>query len=106
MVIACVDSRVCPSNVLGLQPGETFMIRNVANLVPPLQVWLICLNFNVVKTFYLLPIMTVFHCFQNGPSETNAALEFAVNTLEVRYTDVFSMIFLAYVCKMLNVSTF
>ncbi|KDO81158.1 hypothetical protein CISIN_1g020134mg [Citrus sinensis] len=56
MVIACADSRVCPSYILGLQPGETFMIRNVANLVPPLE---------------------------NGPSETNAALEFAVNTLEV-----------------------
>ncbi|XP_044475305.1 beta carbonic anhydrase 6, mitochondrial-like isoform X7 [Mangifera indica] len=56
MVIACVDSRICPSNILGFQPGETFMIRNVANLVPPIH---------------------------NGPSETNAALEFAVNTLEV-----------------------
>lgn len=38
MVIACADSRVCPSYILGLQPGETFMIRNVANLVPPLEV--------------------------------------------------------------------
>ncbi|XP_065634136.1 beta carbonic anhydrase 5, chloroplastic isoform X2 [Quercus suber] len=56
MVIACADSRVCPSNILGFQPGEAFMIRNVANLVPPLE---------------------------HGPSETNAALEFAVNTLEV-----------------------
>ncbi|XP_024028824.1 beta carbonic anhydrase 5, chloroplastic-like isoform X2 [Morus notabilis] len=56
MVIACVDSRVCPSNILGFRPGEAFMIRNVANFVPPLE---------------------------NGPSETNAALEFAVNTLQV-----------------------
>lgn len=56
MVIACADSRVCPSNVLGFQPGEAFMIRNVANLVPP---------------------------FESGPSETNAALEFAVNSLLV-----------------------
>lgn len=38
MVIACADSRVCPSNILGFQPGEAFMIRNVANLVPPLEV--------------------------------------------------------------------
>eukprot|EP00258_Populus_trichocarpa_P040058 XP_024456077.1 beta carbonic anhydrase 5, chloroplastic isoform X3 [Populus trichocarpa] len=38
MVIACVDSRVCPSNILGFQPGEAFMVRNVANLVPPLEV--------------------------------------------------------------------
>ncbi|XP_043702829.1 beta carbonic anhydrase 5, chloroplastic isoform X2 [Telopea speciosissima] len=57
MVIACADSRVCPSNILGFQPGEAFMIRNVANLVPP---------------------------FERGPSETNAALEFAVNSLEVK----------------------
>ncbi|CAJ1961336.1 unnamed protein product [Sphenostylis stenocarpa] len=56
MVIACADSRVCPSNILGFQPGEAFMIRNIANLVPT---------------------------FESGPSETNAALEFAVNTLLV-----------------------
>ncbi|KAG1342278.1 putative PE-PGRS family protein [Cocos nucifera] len=51
------DSRVCPSDVLGFQPGEAFTIRNVANLVPP---------------------------FQRGASETSAALEFAVNSLEAR----------------------
>ncbi|XP_038885513.1 beta carbonic anhydrase 5, chloroplastic-like isoform X2 [Benincasa hispida] len=56
MVISCVDSRVCPSNILGFQPGEAFTVRNVANIVPP---------------------------WENGPTETNAALEFAVNTLEV-----------------------
>ncbi|OMO57624.1 Clathrin adaptor, mu subunit [Corchorus olitorius] len=55
MVIACADSRVCPSTILGFKPGEAFMIRNVANLVPPIE---------------------------NGPSETNAALEFAVKTLQ------------------------
>lgn len=38
MVIACADSRVCPSNILGFQPGEAFTVRNVANLVPPFQV--------------------------------------------------------------------
>jgi len=38
MVIACADSRVCPSNILGFQPGEAFMIRNIANLVPPMKV--------------------------------------------------------------------
>lgn len=31
-------SRVCPSYVLGFQPGEAFTIRNVANLVTPVQV--------------------------------------------------------------------
>ncbi|XP_022762401.1 beta carbonic anhydrase 5, chloroplastic-like isoform X2 [Durio zibethinus] len=56
MVIACADSRVCPSNILGFQPGEAFMVRNVANLVPT---------------------------YESGPSETNAALEFAVNSLGV-----------------------
>ncbi|KAG0497615.1 hypothetical protein HPP92_002306 [Vanilla planifolia] len=56
MVIACADSRVCPSRILGFQPGEAFMVRNVANLVPP---------------------------YEHGSSETSAALEFAVNSLEV-----------------------
>lgn len=55
LVIACADSRVCPSTTLGFQPGEAFIVRNVANLVPR---------------------------FEN-PSETSAALEFAVNTLQV-----------------------
>ncbi|CAN8253871.1 unnamed protein product, partial [Cochlearia groenlandica] len=56
MVIGCADSRVCPSYVLGFQPGEAFTIRNVANLVTPAQI---------------------------GPTETNSALEFAVTTLQV-----------------------
>lgn len=57
LVISCADSRVCPSNILGLQPGEAFVVRNIANLVPP---------------------------YENGPSETKAALEFSVNTLKVK----------------------
>ncbi|PQQ11069.1 beta carbonic anhydrase 5 chloroplastic [Prunus yedoensis var. nudiflora] len=56
MVISCADSRVCPSTILGFQPGEAFIVRNIANLVPS---------------------------FERGPSETNAALEFSVNALEV-----------------------
>ncbi|KAK9677421.1 hypothetical protein RND81_11G142200 [Saponaria officinalis] len=55
-VIACADSRVCPSNILGFQPGDAFIVRQVANLVPP---------------------------FESGPTETKAALEFSVNALEV-----------------------
>ncbi|GJY04973.1 beta carbonic anhydrase 5, chloroplastic isoform X2 [Tanacetum coccineum] len=50
------DSRVCPSYILGFQPGEAFVVRNIANLVLP---------------------------FENGPCETNAALEFSVNALQV-----------------------
>ncbi|KAG4202796.1 hypothetical protein ERO13_A05G359000v2 [Gossypium hirsutum] len=35
MIVACSDSRVCPSHVLDMQPGEAFVVRNVANIVPP-----------------------------------------------------------------------
>jgi carbonic anhydrase len=35
LVIACCDSRVHPPALMGSQPGEMFVIRNVANLVPP-----------------------------------------------------------------------
>lgn len=49
-VVACVDSRVCPTKILGLQPGEALTVRNIANLVPP---------------------------YEHGPSETTSALEFA-----------------------------
>ncbi|PKI73523.1 hypothetical protein CRG98_006104 [Punica granatum] len=57
MVIACADSRVCPSNIVGFEPGEALTVRNVANLVPPSEF---------------------------GPSETSAALEFAVKSLKVK----------------------
>lgn len=59
MVIACGDSRVCPSNILGFQPGEAFVIRNVANLVPPWK--------------------------ETGFPATSAALEFAVLALKVEH---------------------
>lgn len=35
MVITCSDSRVDPSMIFGAAPGELFIVRNVANLVPP-----------------------------------------------------------------------
>ena len=35
MVIACSDSRVDPQTVFGAVPGELFVMRNVAALVPP-----------------------------------------------------------------------
>ncbi len=35
MVIACSDSRVNPSAIFNAYPGELFILRNVANIVPP-----------------------------------------------------------------------
>jgi carbonic anhydrase len=58
MVIACSDSRVDPTMIFGAEPGELFILRNVANLVPPYEP------------------DSAFHA-------TSAALEFAIRVLEV-----------------------
>lgn len=58
MVIACSDSRVDPATIFGSRPGEVFVVRNVANLVPPFDA-------------------------SGGLHGVSAALEFAVTKLKV-----------------------
>lgn len=59
MIIACSDSRVDPSQIFDVAPGEIFVVRNVAALVPP---------------------------FETSPGHhgVSAALEFAVQVLQVK----------------------
>lgn len=61
LVIACSDSRVCPTILTDASPGDIFMIRNVANLVPPCE------------------------SDSSGLHGVSAALEFAVRFLEVEH---------------------
>ena len=59
MVIACCDSRAAPEIIFNALPGELFVVRNVANLVPPYK--------------------------PDGEyHSTSAALEFAVQSLKVK----------------------
>jgi carbonic anhydrase len=58
MIIACSDSRVDPAQIFDTTPGEIFVVRNVAALVPP---------------FETTP----------GHHGVSAALEFAVQVLKV-----------------------
>src|SRR3569623_3410630 len=59
MVIACADSRTAPAMVFDSDPGEIFVVRNIAAMVPP---------------FETTP----------GHHGVSAALEFAVEVLKVR----------------------
>lgn len=59
MVIACCDSRAAPETIFDSGPGELFVVRNVANLVPP-------------------------YAPDDQHHGTSAALEFAVQSLKVK----------------------
>jgi len=59
LLIGCSDSRVDPAILTGASPGELFVVRNVANLVPPCE-----------------PSAVGFH-------GTSSAIEFAVTGLKV-----------------------
>ncbi|MFI4938548.1 MAG: carbonic anhydrase [Candidatus Berkiellales bacterium] len=37
MVVACCDARVDPALILQCDPGDLFVVRNVANIVPPFE---------------------------------------------------------------------
>jgi carbonic anhydrase len=37
MIVACCDSRAAPETVFSTSPGEIFVVRNVANMVPPYE---------------------------------------------------------------------
>ena len=63
MVIACCDSRVDPAIITDCDPGDLFVVRNVANLVPPFEEG-------------------------GGYHGTSAALEFAVRCLNVGHVIV------------------
>ncbi len=60
MLIACADSRAEPSDIFNAAPGQLFVVRNVANLVPPYQP-------------------------DGGLHGVSAALEYAVNVLKVEH---------------------
>jgi carbonic anhydrase len=60
LVVACCDSRVDPALVLDCEPGDLFVIRNVANLVPPSE-------------------------NRAGHHGTTAAIEYAIRILQVEH---------------------
>ncbi|MDO9710801.1 carbonic anhydrase [Paracraurococcus lichenis] len=77
MVIACSDSRTDPAIICGARPGELFVLRNVAALVPP-------------------------HEPDGQPHGTAAAIEFGVVVLGVRHVVVLGHSFCAGVRCLLD----
>ncbi|MEJ8812444.1 carbonic anhydrase [Variovorax ureilyticus] len=63
LLIGCCDSRVSPEVIFDAGPGEMFVIRNVANLVPPYE----------------------REAESSSYHGTSAAIEFAVNALDVKH---------------------
>lgn len=37
MIVSCCDSRVDPETIFSAMPGELFVVRNIANLIPPFE---------------------------------------------------------------------
>lgn len=37
MIVSCCDSRAVPETIFSAMPGELFVVRNVANLIPPYE---------------------------------------------------------------------
>lgn len=62
LMVGCSDARVDPAIITSAEPGEMFVIRNVANLVPPCQA-------------------SELHSYHG----TSAAVEFAVKGLKVEH---------------------
>ena len=54
LLIGCSDSRVVPEQLLGAKAGDFFMLRNIANLVPPY--WQTDVGFASVLEFAVLDL--------------------------------------------------